>query len=416
MKKKWLTGNNLRRTALIAAGCVVLTGTTIMQTGDSGSVYAMTKQEAEQQKKDAKENEDNAKDVLESLEKQQNEIVKEVEDLDAQATSVQTQITRQQTEADTLQKEIDDTQKKLDEAQKAEDTQYNAMKDRIQYLYEEGNIEYVQALVSSISFSDLLNKSEYIDQISEYDQRQLAKLIQTKEDIATYESSLKSDLKQVEAIKTDLEASQDELQDLIDKKQKEISRYDDDIDAQKSLMAKFTAQREAAEKRIAEIARQEMIRARANGKNNTQSTYVRDGTVYDTSKYAGRFMWPVSTGGVITDEFGYRDAPTAGASTYHQGLDIGCDYGTDIVAADDGTVVLASYNGGGGNMVMISHEDGICTVYMHNSQLCVNVGEKVVKGQVIAKAGSTGVSTGPHCHFGVSIDGNYVNPHDFLGQ
>ena len=87
-----------------------------------------------------------------------------------------------------------------------------------------------------------------------------------------------------------------------------------------------------------------------------------------------------------------------------------------VVAAEAGTVVMSCYNGGGGNMVMISHGGGICTVYMHNSQLCVNVGDKVVKGQVIAKAGSTGVSTGPHCHFGVSIDGTYVNPHDFLGQ
>ena len=212
--------------------------------------------------------------------------------------------------------------------------------------------------------------------------------------------------------KTDLESNEAELQTIIDQKQEEITRYDGDIEAQKSLMNKFTVAREEAERRIAEISRQEMGKANANG----TGAYTKDGKVYDTSKYKGKFMWPVSTGGVITDEFGYRDAPTAGASTYHQGLDIGCDYGTDIVAAEAGTVVMSCYNGGGGNMVMISHGGGICTVYMHNSQLCVNVGDKVVKGQVIAKAGSTGVSTGPHCHFGVSIDGTYVNPHDFLGQ
>ena len=216
----------------------------------------------------------------------------------------------------------------------------------------------------------------------------------------------------MESVKTDLESNEAELQTIIDQKQEEITRYDGDIEAQKSLMNKFTVAREEAERRIAEISRQEMGKANANG----TGAYTKDGKVYDTSKYKGKFMWPVSTGGVITDEFGYRDAPTAGASTYHQGLDIGCDYGTDIVAAEAGTVVMSCYNGGGGNMVMISHGGGICTVYMHNSQLCVNVGDKVVKGQVIAKAGSTGVSTGPHCHFGVSIDGTYVNPHDFLGK
>lgn len=411
MKKKNEKTRSIKKSVLIMAGCLAMAGTVISQTGDS-TVQAMTKAEAEKQKEEAQENEKNAKDILTTMEEQQNQIVQEVADLDAQATAIQTEITKKQDEADELEADIKDTQKHLNEAQKAQDKQYEAMKQRIQYLYEEGEMEYVDAFITSVSFTDLLNKSEYIDQISEYDQKQLTKLIKNKNEIAAYEADLEADLRQVESVKTDLENDNARLQKVIDKKQENIDQYSDDIDAQKSLMAKFTAQREEAERRIAEIARQEMNRARANG----GGVYTPDGKVYDTSKYKGRFMWPVSTGGVITDEFGYRDAPTAGASTYHQGLDIGCDYGTDIVAADDGTVVMSGYNGGAGNMVMISHGDGICTVYMHNSQLCVNVGEKVVKGQVIAKAGSTGVSTGPHCHFGVSIDGTYVNPHDFLGQ
>lgn len=411
MKKKKEKTRSIKKSVLIMAGCLAMAGTVISQTGDS-TVQAMTKAEAEKQKEEAQENEKNAKDILTTMEEQQNQIVQEVADLDAQATAIQTEITKKQDEADELEADIKDTQKHLNEAQKAQDKQYEAMKQRIQYLYEEGEMEYVDAFITSVSFTDLLNKSEYIDQISEYDQKQLTKLIKNKNEIAAYEADLEADLRQVESVKTDLENDNARLQEVIDKKQEDIDQYSDDIDAQKSLMAKFTAQREEAERRIAEIARQEMSRARANG----GGVYTPDGKVYDTSKYKGRFMWPVSTGGVITDEFGYRDAPTAGASTYHQGLDIGCDYGTDIVAADDGTVVMSGYNGGAGNMVMISHGDGICTVYMHNSQLCVNVGEKVVKGQVIAKAGSTGVSTGPHCHFGVSIDGTYVNPHDFLGQ
>ncbi len=411
MKKKNEKTRSIKKSVLIMAGCLAMAGTVISQTGDS-TVQAMTKAEAEKQKEEAQENEKNAKDILTTMEEQQNQIVQEVADLDAQATAIQTEITKKQDEADELEADIKDTQKHLNEAQKAQDKQYEAMKQRIQYLYEEGEMEYVDAFITSVSFTDLLNKSEYIDQISEYDQKQLTKLIKNKNEIAAYEADLEADLRQVESVKTDLENDNARLQEVIDKKQEDIDQYSDDIDAQKSLMAKFTAQREEAERRIAEIARQEMNRARSNG----GGVYTPDGKVYDTSKYKGRFMWPVSTGGVITDEFGYRDAPTAGASTYHQGLDIGCDYGTDIVAADDGTVVMSGYNGGAGNMVMISHGDGICTVYMHNSQLCVNVGEKVVKGQVIAKAGSTGVSTGPHCHFGVSIDGTYVNPHDFLGQ
>ena len=376
---------------------------------DTTQVLATT---AKEKKKQAEDDLDNTNNKISDIKDQKATVDSSIKSKSDELDTVLAAQKKLQTDIADKQSQIEDNMVELDSAKKQQQEQYDAMKQRIQYLYEEGETEYVDALLKSISFSDLLNKSEYIDQISEYDQRQLAKLIKTKTDIANYEAQLESDLRQVESVKTDLESNEAELQTIIDQKQEEITRYDGDIEAQKSLMNKFTVAREEAERRIAEISRQEMGKANANG----TGAYTKDGKVYDTSKYKGKFMWPVSTGGVITDEFGYRDAPTAGASTYHQGLDIGCDYGTDIVAAEAGTVVMSCYNGGGGNMVMISHGGGICTVYMHNSQLCVNVGDKVVKGQVIAKAGSTGVSTGPHCHFGVSIDGTYVNPHDFLGQ
>ena len=164
-------------------------GAMLLQTGDS-TVNAMTKEEAEQQKEEAKENEKSAKDILNAMEEQQNELVQEVADLDAQATAVQTEITKKQDEADEIEAGIKDTKKHLKEAQEAQDKQYEAMKQRIQYLYEEGDEEIVDAFITSVSFTDLLNKSEYIDQISDYDQKQLAKLIKSKDDIAQYEKDL----------------------------------------------------------------------------------------------------------------------------------------------------------------------------------------------------------------------------------
>lgn len=395
---------------LLIALCICVSEIYAVQS-DVACVYAITKSEAEKQKEEAEENEKDAKSVLEALEDKQNEIVQEVADLDSRATKIQTEISLKEDESEALQSEIAETKKNLADAQKAETDQYDSMKKRIQYLYEEGEIDYIDTLLSSVSFTDMLNNSEYIDQISSYDQKQLEKLAHTRSEIADYESSLESDLRQVEALKTDLVDYNNQLQETIAEKEEQISTYDGDIDAQEKLMAKFTAEREKLEAQIAEMSKNEANKA---GTSTSGSVYTTDGKVYDSSKYSGRFMWPVSTGGTITDYFGYRNAPTAGASSYHQGLDIGCSYGTDIVAADDGTVIMSGYNGGAGNMVMISHEDGICTVYMHNSQLCVNVGENVVKGQVIAKAGSTGVSTGTHCHFGVQINGTYVDPLDFL--
>ena len=154
MKKKNEKTRSIKKSVLIMAGCLAMAGTVISQTGDS-TVQAMTKAEAEKQKEEAQENEKNAKDILTTMEEQQNQIVQEVADLDAQATAIQTEITKKQDEADELEADIKDTQKHLNEAQKAQDKQYEAMKQRIQYLYEEGEMEYVDAFITSVSFTDL---------------------------------------------------------------------------------------------------------------------------------------------------------------------------------------------------------------------------------------------------------------------
>lgn len=116
----------------------------------------------------------------------------------------------------------------------------------------------------------------------------------------------------------------------------------------------------------------------------------------------------------ITSKYGKRDLPVSGASTDHKGIDLAASTGDDIMAAAEGYVATAEYSNGGGNYIVINHGGGVSTVYMHNSKLLVKVGDKVARGQVIAKAGSTGVSTGPHCHFAVKVNGAYVNPEDYL--
>ena len=153
MKKKYDNCRKIKRSTLLVLGCLAMGGAMLLQTGDS-TVNAMTKEEAEQQKEEAKENEKSAKDILNAMEEQQNELVQEVADLDAQATAVQTEITKKQDEADEIEAGIKDTKKHLKEAQEAQDKQYEAMKQRIQYLYEEGDEEIVDAFITSVSFTD----------------------------------------------------------------------------------------------------------------------------------------------------------------------------------------------------------------------------------------------------------------------
>lgn len=126
----------------------------------------------------------------------------------------------------------------------------------------------------------------------------------------------------------------------------------------------------------------------------------------------GTFRWPCS--GYLTSRFGYRNTGIRGASTYHQGIDIANSYGTAVCAADGGTVTYSGWQGGYGYLIIIDHGNGYQTYYGHNSSLVVSVGEHVYKGQQVARMGSTGVSSGNHCHFGIKINGTFVNPLNYL--
>lgn len=138
-----------------------------------------------------------------------------------------------------------------------------------------------------------------------------------------------------------------------------------------------------------------------------------DGKYKDRLKSTGKFIWP--TEGVITSHFGYRNAPTAGASSNHPAIDIGAPQGTAVIAADGGVIISAGANGGYGNSVGIKHDNGMITWYNHLYSWDVNVGDTVAQGQQIAQVGSTGISTGPHLDFKImDVDGNPVDPEKYL--
>lgn len=414
--------------AVVTTGALLMSFTSIFA-APMFSVHAEeTKEDVEQQKEEAQQAQEEANANAEKYQKKVDKLTAAVNELDKQATDISTQIVEKKQQAEDLQNEIDETQTKLAEAQVSEDNQYEAMKKRIQYLYEEGDVAYIDALMSSASFEDSLNKSEYVDQLSTYDQKQLNKLVKTKNDIAEYQQTLKDDLADVEKVKADLETKQADLDDVISQKNAEINKYSDDVEMQKALAAEYAKQESELDDKLAELARQEQQRLEEERKQREAEQQQQDnnggsdnsGSDSDNSGSnnggsttgSGQFIWPVS--GPITDYFGPRESPTAGASSNHMGIDIGCSYGVPIAAADAGVVTVAEWGESGGNYVMIDHGNGFVTMYLHNSSLAVSVGDVVSQGQTIAYAGSTGYSTGTHCHFSVFLNGSYVNPLDYL--
>ena len=375
-----------------------------------------------------------------------------IRELDMQLLQLADELDQLELDITAKQAQVDETTAHLKEAEATEREQYEAMKLRIQYMYEKGDSSYLDMLLSSGSMSELLNRAEYIQEISVYDRDMLEKYKAVVADIAATKAKLEEELAQLEDLKTQTEAKQASVLMLADEKNKELANLNSQLETQAELRAGYEADlaetnariaqmeeeirkaeeearrraeeearrkaEEEARRKAEEAAREREGAGEASGKavdapkdNGKSSSSV---SAPASSKGTGSLSWPLPASDYITSGFGHRESPTAGASSNHQGIDIGASTGSSITAADGGTVITASYSSSAGNYVVISHGNGLSTVYMHCSKLLVSEGDTVSKGQTIAKVGSTGYSTGPHLHFGVRKNGSYVDPTDYV--
>ena len=323
-------------------------------------------------------------------------------------------------EIDAKEKQIDTTKQELSEAKETEKSQYESMKLRIKYMYEKGDSTYVDLLMEAGSLSELLSKAEYITKISSYDRQKLDEYAATKEKIAEKEKALEGEHAELLTLQDETEAKQASVEKLLAAKQTELQNYETKIASAECQISEYAKAIEAQENQIksieAEIKRnEEEARKKAEEEKKKAAAANKAAQTYKTVSLGDiSFTWPCPASGRITSGFGSRKSPTKGASSNHQGIDISAPTGTSIVAAAAGEVVIATYSSSAGNYVMISHGGGVYTVYMHASSLLVSQGQSVKKGQTIAKVGSTGYSTGSHLHFGVRVNGSYVNPTKYV--
>lgn len=284
----------------------------------------------------------------------------------------------------------------LAEAEAQQEEQEKVLKTRLRVMHEDGATSYFSILMSSESIFDFFYNLEILRELSEYDDKVLNDLKEAKETIAVKKAELDEIIASEQAKESELKTANASLKSQSDKKQAYVDELDEDIEALSKKLDKIE-QEEAALR--AEIARQ----MNSQSGSNVPKTYV-----------GGTFTWPAPGVTVITSPFGYRTHPTTGQYKLHTGTDIGCPSGTSVVAAADGVVVISGNHTAYGKYISINHGGGIATLYAHNSQLLVSKGQSVKKGQVIAKSGNTGWSTGPHLHFEVLINGSPVNPMNYF--
>ncbi len=314
--------------------------------------------------------------------------------LNREISSLENQINQTQSEIQALRGNIEATQARIQEAldqlaQVEADmaVQSSRLSDRLRAMYKNGGVGALDVLLGSDSISDFMTNMDMVQRIYEGDKEVLASMEKQYAMIDAQRQYLNSLQAQLEAERQEEAARQSALQ----QSQSEVSAKKSEVATNnKALQEQINALNAEANRLIKEIQA------------------LQSGGDYE----GGVMTWPVQ--GRITSPFGYRTHPILKTKELHTGLDIAAKSGTPVAAANAGTVIKAGWNNSYGNLLMIDHGGGIVTLYAHNSSLLVKTGDVVAKGQTVSKVGSTGMSTGPHLHFEVRVNGQYKNPMDWL--
>ena len=306
-----------------------------------------------------------------------------------------------------VENDITLNERQLAEAQKRLEGRESVFYKRVRDIYINGRLSYLDVVIGSKDFSDFANRLEVLKRIIDSDITLINEIKKERADIEAHKQKLEADrAKLVElekaalAKQAEIEQKKAERNVVLQKAQNDRAtamQAIEELNASSAQVSAMLKERQAAAAAAAAAA------AQSSGGQGASDNWVQ-GT--------GQLGWPVS--GEITSPYGYRVHPIWGTTIYHSGIDIGVDEGTPVHAADGGVVVWSGWMGGYGYAVVIDHGNGLSTLYGHNSELAVDEGQSVAKGQVISYAGSTGNSTGPHVHFEVRVNGDPVDPMGYL--
>ena len=340
---------------------------------------------------------------------------------------------------------IADKQDELDNAEARYLELNENTKERIRAMEEDGSISYWEVLFKANSFSDLLDRMNMVEEIASSDKRRLKALGEAAENVEEAQEALELEKAELQQTKDEMDATQVEL----DAKREEADQLIQELLAKGMELEELEALFEEQERAfLQEILQQEeaynaakhreylewlatsettqppTTAPSANGGTSNGDTSGNGGTTNNsTGTNSGSNSGSNSTGTSwivpvaykrLESPFGNREAPTAGASTYHQGVDLSADANTPVYASRGGKVSTATYGSAAGYYVTINHLDGFSSIYMHLNNYVVSAGQNVSQGQLIGYVGKTGVATGYHLHFGIMYNGAYVNPANYV--
>ena len=357
-------------------------------------------------KKQYKENENEIADLI----AKKNVIDQEIQLLNTQIININEQISA-------YNLLIADKQDELDTAEDRLETLNQENKERIRTMEEEGEVSYWEVVFKANSFSDLLDRLNMVEEIAASDKRRLQELSDAANKVEEAQDELEAEKVELEDTKKDLDDTQAEMNEKNKESEallQELLQKADDLQA---LEEECKEQENAFLKQIAAMEVQfnaaKQREWEAWKATSVPATTAGGGSSGNSGGSSGGWQVPCSYTS-ITSPFGNRKSPTAGASSYHQGVDLDTGTGDPVYATRAGVVTVAGWGNAAGNYVQINHQDGFSSIYMHLRDYCVSAGQIVSAGQLIGATGATGITTGDHLHFGISYNGVYVNPCNYV--
>lgn len=352
---------------------------------------------------------------LSQLQSQQQELQNKMQEVGQDLNEVQDELTENLQQIQIIDEKIEQAQKDVEEltnkiekitknnkkleqklkvATQNYEKQKKLLESRLVAIYEAGETQYLDVILSSADLSEFLSNYVLVTEIASYDTQLLEEVEEKKQIIELAKQHLDENLAQLNIMKTSQEKNSKILQNT------------------KILRENYTAKLSEQEKEVqAKIDEYKFQYEEVN--REILKTALADGLLADY--VGGEMTWPIPGYSTISSPYGMRVHPITGVYTLHTGVDVKAPIGADFVAANDGIVTKAYFNPAYGNMVMVDHGGGISTLYAHGSEILVRVGQPVKKGEPVLKVGSTGYSTGPHAHFEVRINGQATSPMEYIG-
>ena len=320
------------------------------------------------------------------------ENLQQVEKLDEKISTAEQQLEEQESKITELKNSIDQIEEELNTITEKYDKQVDLFKKRMVAIYISGDTQYLDVLLKSRSLTDFISSYYIISQLTDIDENLLNDLETKKKAISLSKQKLENEKKEMATILENQTRTTRTLQNTKKMRENFIEKLSDEEKTLQAKIDEINKQYEEVNQQILELAQQGL----------------------DTTYIGGELAWPVPGYTRITSKYAMRVHPITGQYKLHTGVDIGAPEGANFVAANDGIVTKAGPNTAYGNMVIIDHGGGVSTLYAHGSEILVEVGQTVKRGDAVLKVGSTGYSTGPHAHFEVRINGVTTDPLPYI--